>query len=95
MVWPAMQTTTIRLDDFLKLSGIVATGGEAKMRIQAGQVTVNGQIETRRRKQLVAGDVIELMDQRLVVDQHVQRLSLTVALVDQRFPPFNQVDTVV
>jgi ribosome-associated protein len=58
---------TIRLDDFLKLSGLVGTGGEAKTRIQAGEVTVNGEVETRRRKQLSIGDVVELLGQTIVV----------------------------
>ncbi len=57
----SVNASTIRLDDFLKLMGIVATGGEAKTRIQSGEVTVNGEVETRRRKQLVIGDVVELM----------------------------------
>lgn len=57
----------IRLDDFLKRSGFVGTGGEAKMRIQSGEVIVNGEVETRRRKQLAIGDVVELMGQTLVV----------------------------
>jgi len=59
---------TIRLDDFLKINGLVGTGGEAKVRIQAGEVTVNGEVETRRRKQLALGDVVELMGQQLVVE---------------------------
>jgi ribosome-associated protein len=59
--------TVIRLDDFLKRSGLVGTGGEAKIQIQSGEVLVNGQIETRRRKQLVIGDVVELMGEKLVV----------------------------
>ena len=50
--------SVIRLDDFIKRSGLVGTGGEAKMYIQAGDVTVNGSVETRRRKQLVLGDEI-------------------------------------
>jgi ribosome-associated protein len=58
---------TIRLDDFLKLTGLVATGGEAKVRIQSGEVTLNGEIETRRRKQLVLGDVIEFMGETFEV----------------------------
>ena len=61
------QKTVIRLDDFIKRSGLVGTGGEAKIRIQSGEVTVNGQIETRRRKQLGLGDVVELIGERLVV----------------------------
>lgn len=58
----------IRLDDFLKRSGLVGTGGEAKIRIQGGEVLVNGQVETRRRKQLRIGDVVELMGEQLIVE---------------------------
>ena len=58
----------IRLDDFLKRSGLVGTGGEAKIRIQSGEVKVNGLVESRRRKQLFAGDVVELLGERLVVN---------------------------
>ena len=61
------QKPIIRLDDFIKRSGLVGTGGEAKIRIQSGEVTVNGEIETRRRKQLGLGDVVELIGERLVV----------------------------
>ncbi len=42
----------ICLDQFLKLHGLVETGGEAKLTIQAGQVRLNGVVETRRRKKL-------------------------------------------
>jgi len=48
---------TIHLDQFLKTCGI-STGGQAKLLIQNGDVTVNGQVETRRRRQLKAGDEI-------------------------------------
>ncbi len=64
---PSDADPIIRLDDFLKRSGFVGTGGEAKLRIQSGEVIVNGQVETRRRKQLAIGDVVELMGQTLVV----------------------------
>lgn len=57
----------IRLDDFLKVAGLVGTGGEAKRRIQAGEVSVNGEVETRRRKQLRPGDRVEFGGTRLVV----------------------------
>ena len=50
---------TIRLDQFLKLAGVVGTGGQAKLLIQDGQVMVNGETETRRRRQLVPGDIVE------------------------------------
>ena len=64
---PTDADSIIRLDDFLKRSGLVGTGGEAKMRIQSGEVIVNGEVETRRRKQLAIGDVVELLGQRLIV----------------------------
>lgn len=60
---------TIRLDDFLKYCGVVGTGGQAKVLIQAGEVLLNGRVETRRRKQLVAGDVVELLGERFEVQQ--------------------------
>jgi ribosome-associated protein len=60
--------SVIRLDDFLKRSGLVGTGGEAKIRIQSGEVLVNGLVEVRRRKQLFVGDVVELLGERFVVN---------------------------
>ena len=51
---------TIRLGDFLKLAGAVSTGGEAKHRVQGGEVLVNGARETRRGRKLRAGDVVQL-----------------------------------
>lgn len=50
---------TIRLDQFLKLCQVVATGGQAKLLIQGGEILVNGELETRRRRQLVAGDRVQ------------------------------------
>lgn len=55
------------LDQFLKWRGIVATGGQAKRMIQAGQVQVNGIVETRRRRQLTPGDVVTVQGQSLSV----------------------------
>ena len=52
----------IRLGQLLKAAGLVDTGGEAKMLLQDEQVTVNGEVETRRGRQLHAGDVIVLGD---------------------------------
>jgi len=48
----------IRLDQFLKFQAAVGTGGHAKVVIQGGEVTVNGVVETRRRKQLSPGDIV-------------------------------------
>lgn len=49
----------IRLDSALKLASVVSTGGHAKMVIQDGQVTVNGEICTMRGKKLRVGDCFE------------------------------------
>ena len=50
----------MRLDQFLKWKGWVATGGEAKLRIQAGEVLVNGDLEQRRGRQLKRGDCVQM-----------------------------------
>jgi ribosome-associated protein len=63
----------ISLDDFLKTGGYVGTGGQAKFLIQGGDVRVNGQTETRRRRKLQPGDVIELLGKRIVVPAAEQR----------------------
>lgn len=55
------------LDRFLKYEGVAETGGHAKIAIQEGAVTVNGAVETRRRRQLAPGDVVEIAGERLVV----------------------------
>ncbi len=57
----------VELYKILKFEGLVTTGGEAKLLIGDGQVTVNGEIETRRRKKIVDGDVIEFCGDRLQV----------------------------
>ena len=49
---------SIRLGQFLKLANLVESGGEAKPLIADGAVTVNGEVETRRGRQLVSGDVV-------------------------------------
>ena len=55
------------LGQALKAAGLVGSGGEAKVLIQAGEVSVNGEIETRRGRRLEEGDVIEVGDERLEV----------------------------
>lgn len=57
----------VELYKILKFEGIVGSGGEAKLVISDGQVLVNGEVETRRRKKIVSGDVIEFMDEKLKV----------------------------
>jgi len=57
----------VELYKILKFEGLVTTGGEAKLLIGDGQVTVNGEIETRKRRKIVDGDVIECCGDRLQV----------------------------
>ena len=49
-------TEYIKLQDLLKLAGVVYTGGEAKVLIQEGQVQVNGEVCTMRGRKLRPGD---------------------------------------
>ncbi len=49
----------VELYKILKFEGLVTTGGEAKLLIGDGQVSLNGSIETQRRKKIMNGDVIE------------------------------------
>ena len=50
----------IRLDDLLKLTGAVVTGGHAKMVIQDGQVRLNGEVCLQRGKKVRRGDTVTL-----------------------------------
>lgn len=56
----------ICLDQFLKTCG-VETGGQAKRLIQGGEVLVNNEVETRRRRKLVPGDEVQLYEDIFVV----------------------------
>ena len=49
----------IKLGQAMKAAGIVSSGIDAKMLIQDGQATVNGEVETRRGRKLYDGDVFE------------------------------------
>ena len=60
----------VELFKILKFEGMASTGGEAKMLIADGQVKVNGAKEIRKRKQIVADDVIEFGGEEFVV--HLQ-----------------------
>ncbi|GAA3921832.1 RNA-binding S4 domain-containing protein [Amorphoplanes auranticolor] len=54
----AINSDMIRLGQFLKLADLIDTGGEAKILIASGDVTVNGEVDTRRGRQLRPGDVV-------------------------------------
>lgn len=59
---------TIKLDQFLKYVGCVQTGGQAKILIKYGDVEVNGTVETRRGRKLVAGDRVTVNEENFVVE---------------------------
>ena len=56
----AITSEFIKLDAFLKFSGLCETGGEAKLCVEDGLVSVNGEICTQRGKKLRPGDAVEL-----------------------------------
>jgi ribosome-associated protein len=51
---------SIRLGQFLKLANMIDSGSDAKELMIQGAVTVNGEVETRRGRQLVPGDMVAL-----------------------------------
>ncbi len=57
----------VELYKILKFEGLSASGGEAKAAIAEGQVKLNGTVETQKRKQIVAGDVIEFGAEKILI----------------------------
>ncbi len=57
----------VELYKILKFEGIVSSGGEAKAAIDDGLVLVNGEIEKRKRKKIISGDVIKYRDDEIKV----------------------------
>lgn len=60
---------SIRLGQLLKLAGLVEDGVMARELIQTGQVTVDGEVDTRRGAQVRTGQVVALQDEEIVVVQ--------------------------
>jgi ribosome-associated protein len=56
---------TIRLGQVLKLAGIAGSGGEARALVERGGVTVNGEVEVRRGRQLRPGDEVAVEGEAL------------------------------
>jgi len=57
----------IELYKLLKFEGMADSGGEAKSVIADGQVLVNGKVETRKRKKIVSGDIVEYGNEKICV----------------------------
>ena len=60
-------TEFIKLQDLLKLANLVSTGGEAKIVIQEGEVSVNGEVCTMRGKKIRPGDTVSYDGEELTV----------------------------
>ena len=60
-------TEFIKLQDLLKFASLVGTGGEAKVLIQEGAVSVNGEVCTQRGKKIRPGDEVQIADIMLTV----------------------------
>lgn len=58
----SIETEYIKLDQFLKLAGIVQTGGQAKMLISEGSIIVNNEVVIQRGKKIRKDDIIEIKD---------------------------------
>ena len=63
-----INTEYIKLEALLKYAGLTGTGGEAKFRIQEGQVLVNGEVCLQRGRKLRGGDRIRLGREELLVE---------------------------
>lgn len=61
-----LTTPTVPLFKILKFEGIASSGAEAKLMIAAGEVTVNGEVELRKRCQIGDGDIIAVDDEKLI-----------------------------
>jgi ribosome-associated protein len=69
-----VNTVPVELYKILKFEGLVGSGAEAKAVVAEGQVKVNGDVETRKRKKILAGDLIEFVTEtlRIVLDETPQ-----------------------
>jgi ribosome-associated protein len=56
----AIREDTIRLGQLLKLAGLADSGAEARELVQDGAARVNGEVETRRGRQLRRGDIVDV-----------------------------------
>jgi len=60
-----INTEPVELYKLLKFGGLIDSGGMAKMVIDAGDVMVNGEVETRRRRKCYRGDIVEFAGETL------------------------------
>lgn len=58
----------IELIQLLKAIGLAESGGHAKMIVNEEMVIRNGEIETRKRAKLISGDIIDILDNRVILE---------------------------
>jgi ribosome-associated protein len=63
----SVRAVPIELCQLIKFAGLAESGGAAKQMVADGEVTVNGAAESRKRRQLLAGDKVTVGGQTLVV----------------------------
>nr|WP_315100775.1 RNA-binding S4 domain-containing protein [uncultured Catonella sp.] len=63
-----IKDNNIKLGQLIKLAGLVDNGVEAKYAIQNSMVFVNGQIDTRRGKKIVPGDIVSFKNEEIKVE---------------------------
>ena len=66
----AIEKPPIELCQLLKFENLVQSGGEAKQAINDGRVRVNGEVETRKRKKLIAGDIVEFAGEIIQIKEN-------------------------
>jgi ribosome-associated protein len=71
MITIAISTEYIKLDSFLKAANLVGSGGEAKILISEGEVSVNSEIELRRGRKLYPGDKVSIGPHQFLVRREV------------------------
>lgn len=62
----------IELQQFLKVIGVVDSGGQAKWLVKSGDVLVNGEVELRRGRKLVVTDQVSIDGKHFKVADHLK-----------------------
>ncbi len=63
----SIATDYIKLDSLLKYAGLTGSGGDAKILVQNGEVSVNGIVCTQRGRKIFPGDIVSTAGDRIVV----------------------------
>lgn len=64
-----LSRSPVELYKILKFEGIASSGAEAKLMIEQGLVKVNGELELRKRRKIIGGDIIQLDELTLLINE--------------------------